>query len=295
MLALCCQEKGRPMPKLAVDRAHARLTAEGGLPLFLLADDARAATTRAALSDWHDYLAIRAQQGFNAVLIDAMRTPEQMERVSELVREAEEAGMYLLAWREGSVAQAAPEAPRVLCGALPKDFVANEADMQLCEQDGCASVSGLPRVRLVQAHERTEARAALWRSILGGAFGGVVFSAFGLVSWDDPNAGLANASSEDFVFAKQAVDYFDLTWGEPWNEELADAPGAACARTSSTALVYVPSARPIALQGDLTESFVQAIDLTSGEGARLDFTFDGELSHVPAHPFVADALYVIRL
>ena len=285
------------MPSFAVDRKHARLTTAEGMPLFLLVDDVRAATERAALPDWEAYLSIRARQGFNAVLLDALRTPELLERMAELVAEASERDMYVLAWRDGAIAQAAGDAPRVMCGLPGEGFDDGSADLVLCNAIEVESAKGcgLPVVARPSADGRAALRAGLWRALLGGAFGGLTFSATGLSSWDDPNAGLADEAANDFAFAKQAVDYFDLTWGEPWGEIVVGDDEVACARTSSTALLYVPDSREVVLGGDFSEVFVQAIDLTSGEGSRLDFAFDGEVSRIPAHPFASDALYVIRL
>jgi len=311
------------MDRIRIGKNRRRVETEQGMPVFLLADTVWSASSRASDKDWDAYLTRRAAQGFNAVLLDALPADAQPARLAQLAQAALDHGLYPILPAasqlefeadDGSVQSLeltglpdeAPRACRPSADASEEELCeAQVAQLQVLSADELAhALPDLP-VMSVPAldrpgSDRTHIRAALWRALLGGAVAGVAYQALGLWDWTNPAYACTYPAAEDYVFAKQAVDYFDLTWGEPWAEILSTATadaGVAAARTSSTALVYVPNPQPITLRGDFSEAFVQAIDLTSGEGTRLDFVRDEveDTSSVQAHPFAQDALYVIRL
>ena len=311
------------MDRIVIGKNRRRVETEQGMPVFLLADTVWNASSRASDKDWDAYLTRRAAQGFNAVLLDVLPADARPERLAQLAQAALDHGLYPILPAASQVelvgadgaAQAveltglpaeAPRACRPSSDASEDELrEAQAAQLQVLAADELDNA--LPELPVMSVpaldrpgSERGRLRAALWHALLGGAVAGVAYQALGLWDWSNPALACTYPAAEDYVFAKQAVDYFDLTWGEPWPDILdaaARVVGVAAARTSSTALVYVPTPAPITLLGDFSETFVQAIDLTSGEGTRLDFVRDeaADRSAVPAHPFAHDALYVIRL
>ena len=303
------------MAQLVVGKNRRRLETPEGAPAFLLAEVLGAAVTEARDPEWEALLERRSAQGFDALLLDLLPAGFDPALVNARIHQAEDFGFTVLLGVDEVFDGLAPEAVRVARmvpqmepSALHLDYAtALVADVAADPAAGTAEALDVhPELPLIAipCHDtgtaRTTCRRALWTALLGGSLGGVAYRAEGLWDWRAPGKAVAFPAAEDFVFVRQAVDYFDLTWGEPWDDIVAPActeRGARAMRTSSTALFYLPEAMELDLLGDFSEAFVQAIDLTSGEGTRLDFTWNAGagISTVPAPPFKEDALYVVRL
>lgn len=198
---------------------------------------------------------------------------------------------------------------------LARSFAGRPVARPIINSEPCYEQIGYSHM-LYGRFRRSDARRALWLSLVGGASAGVTYGAHGVWNWQndsvesvaDLGEGFLKAmphevalrfpGADDFGFARRVVERLGLYELEPAQHLLAshvEDVYAARVGDGATTVVYVPTNADLDLHGDLTSANLVCYDLLERRTLPVEAIYDvqADVTTIKQGTHLEDALYVI--